>query len=60
MIIDNKEHTVELYNSFLTGKRKVVHNKKELINTIKYFLFISRAINFCFSFSVEYNIFHIN
>ena len=35
MIIDNKEHTVELYTSFLSGKRKVVHNKKDLINTIK-------------------------
>ena len=33
--LDDKDHTIELFNSLLSGKKKVFHNKKELLSTVK-------------------------
>ena len=35
--IDDTDHTILLYNSLLSGKKKIIHNKKTVMETVKYY-----------------------
>ena len=34
--IDDTDHTILLFNSLLSGKKKIMHNKKVVMETVKY------------------------
>mgnify|MGYP000844084397 CR=1 FL=1 len=66
--IDGKEHVVQLMISYLSGKRRVIHNGKQIYINQKYhreskpqfnFLFSIMLTGFQFPFSVESNMLNI-